>query len=152
MRFLVEERDIRGWGVETVGTDAGQAFAFEPPFPAAATAGEAADRVAAASRWPEPGPALGQRSSTFCRVRWLLSRTSRMPRAVLLLGETMVLRVQTVLPAILAAMSHAVPGPRFAPHWLSHQRLHGSVLIGQLRPGEPQGRGAGIVDIADGAR
>jgi kynurenine formamidase len=34
MRFLVEERDIRGWGVEAVGTDAGQAFAFEPPFPA----------------------------------------------------------------------------------------------------------------------
>ena len=28
------ERDIRGWGVEAVGTDAGQAFAFEPPFPA----------------------------------------------------------------------------------------------------------------------
>ncbi len=34
IRFLIEERDIRGWGVETVGTDAGQAFAFEPPFPA----------------------------------------------------------------------------------------------------------------------
>jgi kynurenine formamidase len=34
MRFLVEERDVRGWGVEAVGTDAGQAFAFEPPFPA----------------------------------------------------------------------------------------------------------------------
>jgi kynurenine formamidase len=34
MRLLVEERDIRGWGVEAVGTDAGQAFAFEPPFPA----------------------------------------------------------------------------------------------------------------------
>jgi kynurenine formamidase len=34
MRFLVEQRDIRGWGVEAVGTDAGQAFAFEPPFPA----------------------------------------------------------------------------------------------------------------------
>jgi kynurenine formamidase len=34
MRFLIEERDIRGWGVEAVGTDAGQAFAFEPPFPA----------------------------------------------------------------------------------------------------------------------
>ena len=32
--FLVEQRDIRGWGVEAVGTDAGQAFAFEPPFPA----------------------------------------------------------------------------------------------------------------------
>jgi kynurenine formamidase len=34
MRFLVEQRDIRGWGVEAVGTDAGQAFAFDPPFPA----------------------------------------------------------------------------------------------------------------------
>jgi kynurenine formamidase len=34
MRFLVEERDVTGWGVEAVGTDAGQAFAFEPPFPA----------------------------------------------------------------------------------------------------------------------
>ena len=34
VRFLVEERDINGWGVEAVGTDAGQAFAFEPPFPA----------------------------------------------------------------------------------------------------------------------
>ena len=28
------ERDINGWGVEAVGTDAGQAFAFDPPFPA----------------------------------------------------------------------------------------------------------------------
>jgi kynurenine formamidase len=34
MRLLVEERGILGWGVEAVGTDAGQAFAFEPPFPA----------------------------------------------------------------------------------------------------------------------
>jgi kynurenine formamidase len=34
MRLLVEERDIRGWGVEAVGTDAGKAFGFEPPFPA----------------------------------------------------------------------------------------------------------------------
>jgi kynurenine formamidase len=34
MRFLVEQRDVAGWGVEAVGTDAGQAFAFEPPFPA----------------------------------------------------------------------------------------------------------------------
>jgi kynurenine formamidase len=31
--FLVKERDVIGWGVETVGTDAGQAFRFEPPFP-----------------------------------------------------------------------------------------------------------------------
>jgi kynurenine formamidase len=34
IRFLVEERDVNGWGVEAVGTDAGQAFGFEPPFPA----------------------------------------------------------------------------------------------------------------------
>lgn len=31
--FLANERDILGVGVETVGTDAGQAFAFEPAFP-----------------------------------------------------------------------------------------------------------------------
>ena len=34
IRFLVEERDVNGWGVEAVGTDHGQAFAFEPAFPA----------------------------------------------------------------------------------------------------------------------
>jgi kynurenine formamidase len=34
IRFLIEQRDVTGWGVEAVGTDAGQAFAFEPPFPA----------------------------------------------------------------------------------------------------------------------
>jgi kynurenine formamidase len=34
VRFLVEQRDINGWGVEAVGTDHGQAFAFEPAFPA----------------------------------------------------------------------------------------------------------------------
>ena len=34
VRFLVEERDVNGWGVEAVGTDAGQAFSFEPAFPA----------------------------------------------------------------------------------------------------------------------
>ena len=34
MRLLVDERDIHGWGVEAVGTDAGRAFGFEPPFPA----------------------------------------------------------------------------------------------------------------------
>lgn len=33
VRLLVE-RDVNGWGVEAVGTDAGQAFAFEPAFPA----------------------------------------------------------------------------------------------------------------------
>lgn len=33
VRLLVE-REVNGWGVEAVGTDAGQAFAFEPAFPA----------------------------------------------------------------------------------------------------------------------
>jgi kynurenine formamidase len=33
VRFLVG-RDVNGWGVESVGTDAGQGFAFEPAFPA----------------------------------------------------------------------------------------------------------------------
>lgn len=32
--FLVHERGIRGFGTETVGTDAGQAMHFVPPFPA----------------------------------------------------------------------------------------------------------------------
>ncbi len=31
--FLARERDILGVGVETVGTDAGQAAKFDPPFP-----------------------------------------------------------------------------------------------------------------------
>lgn len=34
VRFLVHERDVLGVGVETVGTDAGQAGGFDPPFPA----------------------------------------------------------------------------------------------------------------------
>ncbi len=33
VKFLTQERDVIGFGTETVGTDAGQAFAFEPPFP-----------------------------------------------------------------------------------------------------------------------
>jgi kynurenine formamidase len=32
-RLLAEDRDVLGIGVETVGTDAGQAGTFEPPFP-----------------------------------------------------------------------------------------------------------------------
>ena len=35
--LLARERDILGVGVETVGTDAGQAGAFNPPFPNHAT-------------------------------------------------------------------------------------------------------------------
>jgi len=33
VKFLAYERDVLGVGVETVGTDAGQAGGFEPPFP-----------------------------------------------------------------------------------------------------------------------
>jgi kynurenine formamidase len=32
-QFLASERDVLGVGVETVGTDAGQAGGFDPPFP-----------------------------------------------------------------------------------------------------------------------
>lgn len=31
--FLVQERDVLGYGTECVGTDSGQAFLFSPPFP-----------------------------------------------------------------------------------------------------------------------
>lgn len=34
MRLLVEERNIRGFGTETVGTDAGQGMHYSPPYPA----------------------------------------------------------------------------------------------------------------------
>lgn len=34
IRLLVEERGIRGFGTETVGTDAGQGMHYTPPFPA----------------------------------------------------------------------------------------------------------------------
>jgi kynurenine formamidase len=34
VKWLVEERDVIGFGTETIGTDAGQAYAFQPPFPA----------------------------------------------------------------------------------------------------------------------
>lgn len=33
IRFLAEERDVKGAGVETVGTDAGQSFGLDPQFP-----------------------------------------------------------------------------------------------------------------------
>ena len=32
-KFLAQERDVLGVGVETIGTDAGQAGRFDPPFP-----------------------------------------------------------------------------------------------------------------------
>jgi kynurenine formamidase len=31
--FLAKQRDVIGWGSEGVGTDAGQAYRFTPPFP-----------------------------------------------------------------------------------------------------------------------
>lgn len=34
IRLLVEERNIRGFGTETVGTDAGQGMHYTPPYPA----------------------------------------------------------------------------------------------------------------------
>ena len=34
VRFLVEERDVHGFGVETIGTDAGKGGEFDPPYPA----------------------------------------------------------------------------------------------------------------------
>jgi len=34
VRFLVEERDVLGFGVETIGTDWGQAHLLEPAYPA----------------------------------------------------------------------------------------------------------------------
>jgi len=33
VRFLVNERDVLGFGTETIGTDAGQAAHFSPPYP-----------------------------------------------------------------------------------------------------------------------
>ncbi len=33
LKFLIEERDVCGFGSETVGTDCGQAHLFDPPFP-----------------------------------------------------------------------------------------------------------------------
>ena len=33
VRFLIEERDVIGFGTETIGTDAGQAAHFTPPYP-----------------------------------------------------------------------------------------------------------------------
>ena len=33
VRFLVQQRDVAGFGTECVGTDAGAAHSFDPPFP-----------------------------------------------------------------------------------------------------------------------
>jgi kynurenine formamidase len=34
VKWLVEQRDVHGFGTETIGTDAGQAAHFNPPYPA----------------------------------------------------------------------------------------------------------------------
>ena len=34
VKFMVEERDAHGFGVEPIGTDSGQAHLFDPPYPA----------------------------------------------------------------------------------------------------------------------
>jgi kynurenine formamidase len=34
IRYLIDKRDIRGFGTETVGTDAGQGAHYTPPYPA----------------------------------------------------------------------------------------------------------------------
>jgi kynurenine formamidase len=33
VKFMIEERDVLGFGTECIGTDAGQAYAFDPPYP-----------------------------------------------------------------------------------------------------------------------
>lgn len=33
VRFMAEERDVLGFGTECIGTDAGQAHTFDPPYP-----------------------------------------------------------------------------------------------------------------------
>ena len=33
VRFLVEERDVLGFGTESIGTDSGQAYHLKPPYP-----------------------------------------------------------------------------------------------------------------------
>ena len=33
VHFLIDERDVLGFGTETIGTDAGQAAHFQPPYP-----------------------------------------------------------------------------------------------------------------------
>ena len=34
MKWLVEQRDVHGFGTETIGTDNGQGYHFNPPYPA----------------------------------------------------------------------------------------------------------------------
>ena len=58
-KWLAEESPVIGLGTETVGTDAGAAHSFDPPFPLpfdAARGGQVRPHAAA-----EPGPAAGHR-------------------------------------------------------------------------------------------
>jgi hypothetical protein len=34
VKWFVEERDVHGFGTETIGTDFGQGHHFNPPYPA----------------------------------------------------------------------------------------------------------------------
>ena len=47
-RLLAHDRDVLGVGVETIGTDAGQAGTFDPPFPES----HASCTAPASSAWP----------------------------------------------------------------------------------------------------
>jgi kynurenine formamidase len=33
VRFLIEQRDVLGFGSEAIGTDAGQGYHLQPPYP-----------------------------------------------------------------------------------------------------------------------
>jgi kynurenine formamidase len=33
VKFLIDERDVLGFGTESIGTDAGQAYHLRPPYP-----------------------------------------------------------------------------------------------------------------------
>jgi len=58
VRFLVDDRDVAGFGSETIGTDAGQAYHLNPPIRAITTC--TARAVTASSAW---------RTWTSCRRR-----------------------------------------------------------------------------------
>jgi kynurenine formamidase len=55
-RLLASERDVLGVGVETIGTDAGQAGRFDPPFPITASC-----TARASSVWPASAIWIGCR-------------------------------------------------------------------------------------------
>src|SRR5438046_1691795 len=61
--LLARERDVTGVGVETVGTDAGQAGRFDPPFPNHATMHGAGKFGLASLRNLDELPPTGDRKS-----------------------------------------------------------------------------------------